>query len=49
MAYYSTHGNDTIMIYTSFDSVSSPEENDVSINKIGWEMKAGDSIKHQHK
>ena len=45
LAYYSTPSNDTIMIHTSFDCVSSPEENEVSMNKIEWEMKAGDSIK----
>ena len=30
------------MIYTSFDCTSSPEDNEESMNKIGWEMKAGD-------
>ena len=35
LAYFSTAGNDTIMIYTSFDCVSSPKENEVSMNKIG--------------
>ena len=31
------------MIYTSFDCVSSPKENEVSMNNIEWEIKAGDS------
>ena len=35
MAYYSTSRDDTIMIDTSFDSAPYPEENEVSINKIG--------------
>ena len=33
------------MIDTSFDCVSSPEENEGSMNKIGREMKAGVPIK----
>ena len=45
LAYYSTQNNGTIMIDTSFDSALSPEENEGSMNKIEWEMKAGDSIK----
>ena len=49
LAYYTTHSNDTIMIYISFDCVSSPEENEVSMNKIGWVTKEGDSIKDHDK
>ena len=36
------------MIYTSFNYVSSPKENEVSMNKIEWEMKVGDSIKDHY-
>ena len=35
LAYYSTLRDDTIMIDTSFDCASSPEENEGSMNKIG--------------
>ena len=35
LVYYSTHTDDTIMIDISFDCVSSPEENEGSMNKIG--------------
>ena len=37
------------MIDISFDCVPSPKENEGSINKIGWEMKAGDQIKDGRK
>ena len=44
LVYYSTPRDDTIMINTSFDCTSSPEENERSMNKIELEMKEG-SIK----
>ena len=34
LAYYSVQRHDKIMIYTSFDCVSSPKENEVSMNNI---------------
>ena len=42
MAYYLTHSTDAIMIDTSFDCVTSPKENEVSMKKMGLEMKTGD-------
>ena len=45
LAYYSSHSNGTVMIDTSFDCALSPKENEGLMNKIGWEMKAGDSVK----
>jgi len=49
VAYCSTHSTDGIVICTSFDGVLSFEESEVSVNRIGWEINAGDSIEHQHK
>ena len=45
LAYYSIRSYDKIVIDTSFDCVSSPEENEGSMKKIEWEMRAVDSIK----
>ena len=45
LACHSIHSNDAIVIDTSFDCALSPKENEGSMNKIEWEMKAGDSVK----
>jgi len=45
LAYSSAGGDVTIIIYTSFDCASSPEENEASMNKIEQEITTGDSIK----
>ena len=45
LAYYSAPVSDRIMIHTSFECAQSYEENEGSMNKIGWEIKAGGWIK----
>ena len=39
----------TSVIDISFNYVQFLEENEESMNQIGWKMKAGGSIKDQHK
>ena len=49
LAYCLTHSDDTIRIDIQFDCVSTPEENEGSMNKFGREMKAADQIKDGRK